>query len=61
MRTAGLAFDNCMRYTIFSDALPVEYGVKARNLVSRNGMVARKSLCMFERRIAELFGDRKKQ
>ena len=38
MRTVALALDNHMLYTIFSDALPAEYEVEARNLVSRDSI-----------------------
>ena len=38
MRTAGLTLDDYMLYTIFIDALPAEYEVEARNLVSRDSI-----------------------
>ena len=34
MRTTGMTFDDHMLYAIFSDALPAEYEVEARNLAS---------------------------
>ena len=38
MRTAGIILDDHMLYTIFIDALPTEYEVEARNLVSRDSI-----------------------
>ena len=38
MRIAGLTLDDHMLYTIFIDALPAEYEVKARNLTRRDGI-----------------------
>ena len=38
MRTAGLALDNHMLYTIFIGAVPAEYEVEARNLASRDSI-----------------------
>ena len=38
MRTAGLTLDDYMLYTIFIDALPAEYEVEARNLVSSDSI-----------------------
>lgn len=38
MRSAGIKLDEHMLYTIFVDALPLEYEVEARNLASRDGI-----------------------
>ena len=59
MRTVALALDNHMLYTIFSDALPAEYEVEARNLASRDSIGHEEIITAARERHHRLSGNRK--
>ena len=60
MRTAGLALDNLVLYTIFIDVFAAEYEVEERNLASHNSIGREETIKPVRERHHRFSGNRKK-